>query len=73
MSPSHEKPPVDTEGAVGVVMPERKDDQAGDPSRVSDGRTYRTYKRRWFGVVQLVLLNIVVSWDVRSPPWLTVS
>ncbi|EQL03111.1 hypothetical protein G6O67_008234 [Ophiocordyceps sinensis] len=27
---------------------------------------YRTYKRRWFGLVQLSLMNIVVSWD-----WLT--
>lgn len=27
---------------------------------------YRTYKRRWFGLVQLVLLNIVVSWDVSG-------
>jgi hypothetical protein len=26
--------------------------------------TYRTYKRRWFGLLQLILLNIVVSWDV---------
>ena len=25
---------------------------------------YKVYKRRWFGLVQLVLLNIVVSWDV---------
>jgi hypothetical protein len=25
---------------------------------------YKVYKRRWFGVVQLVLLNTVVSWDV---------
>ena len=25
----------------------------------------RTYKRRWFGLVQLCLLNIIVSWDVR--------
>ena len=25
---------------------------------------YRVYKRRWFGLVQLVLLNIIVSWDV---------
>lgn len=25
---------------------------------------YRTYKRRWFGLLQLVLMNIVVSWDV---------
>lgn len=26
---------------------------------------YRTYKRRWFGLLQLTLMNIVVSWDVR--------
>lgn len=25
---------------------------------------YRVYKRRWVGLAQLVLLNIVVSWDV---------
>ncbi|ORY61206.1 major facilitator superfamily domain-containing protein [Pseudomassariella vexata] len=29
---------------------------------------YKVYTRRWFGVVQLTLLNIVVSWD-----WLTFS
>ncbi|KAK3381530.1 major facilitator superfamily domain-containing protein [Podospora didyma] len=28
--------------------------------------TYKVYKRRWFGLVQLTLLNIIVSWD-----WLT--
>ena len=26
---------------------------------------YRTYKRRWFGLAQLTLMNIIVSWDVR--------
>jgi hypothetical protein len=25
---------------------------------------YKVYKRRWFGLIQLVLLNIIVSWDV---------
>lgn len=25
---------------------------------------YRVYKRRWFGLVQLVLLNIIASWNV---------
>jgi FLVCR family MFS transporter 7 len=25
---------------------------------------YKVYKRRWIGLIQLVLLNIVVSWDV---------
>jgi hypothetical protein len=27
---------------------------------------FRVYKRRWFGLCQLVLLNIVVSWDVST-------
>lgn len=40
-----------------------------------DATVYKVYKRRWFGLVQLVLLNIVVSWDVsslpRTPPCLT--
>lgn len=27
---------------------------------------YKVYKRRWFGLAQLTLLNIVVSWDVSS-------
>ncbi|KAN0106467.1 MFS general substrate transporter [Hyaloscypha variabilis] len=31
-------------------------------------RVYKVYKRRWFGLVQLVLLNIIVSWD-----WLSFS
>ena len=26
---------------------------------------YRVYKRRFFGLFQLVLLNIIVSWNVR--------
>ncbi|XDG05762.1 hypothetical protein ABKA04_005377 [Annulohypoxylon sp. FPYF3050] len=30
--------------------------------------TYKVYKRRWFGLVQITLLNIIVSWD-----WLTFS
>ncbi|KAL8798796.1 MAG: hypothetical protein Q9200_007694, partial [Gallowayella weberi] len=33
---------------------------------VEDGQAppvYRTYKRRWFGLMQLVLMNIIVSWD----------
>ena len=32
------------------------------------GRTHRfkVYKRRWFGLLQLTLLNIIVSWDVST-------
>ncbi|KAL9130647.1 MAG: hypothetical protein Q9217_001217 [Psora testacea] len=37
-------------------------------NRVSAQVGYRVYKIRWFGLVQLVLLNIVVSWD-----WLSFS
>lgn len=29
---------------------------------------YRVYKRRWFGLMQLVLMNIIVSWDVSDRP-----
>ncbi|KAK3292702.1 major facilitator superfamily domain-containing protein [Chaetomium fimeti] len=32
------------------------------------GVEYKVYKRRWFGLLQLTLLNIIVSWD-----WLTFS
>jgi hypothetical protein len=39
-----------------------------DVERTSDGQKYRVYKRRWFGLIQLVLLNIVVSWDVSCFP-----
>lgn len=27
---------------------------------------FKVYKRRWFGLIQLTLLNIIVSWDVSS-------
>lgn len=30
------------------------------------GPVYKVYKRRFWGLAQLVLLNIVVSWDVSS-------
>lgn len=29
-----------------------------------DHVVYKVYKRRWFGMIQLALLNIIVSWDV---------
>ncbi|KAI1499507.1 hypothetical protein F5X99DRAFT_282527 [Biscogniauxia marginata] len=28
-----------------------------------DGIVYKVYKRRWFGLAQLTLLNVIVSWD----------
>ncbi|TQV98104.1 hypothetical protein V2A60_006208 [Cordyceps javanica] len=33
-----------------------------DASAPTPATQYRTYKRRWFGLIQLVLMNIVVSW-----------
>ena len=57
-----DKPPTNMDGPDGVELLERKADETS--ADVPDGRTYRTYKRRWFGLAQLVLLNIVVSWDV---------
>ena len=35
---------------------------------VSDGvQRFKVYKRRWFGLFQLTLLNIIVSWDASTP------
>jgi hypothetical protein len=36
----------------------------GHSSSRSHHHHFRVYKRRWFGLIQLILLNIVVSWDV---------
>lgn len=38
--------------------------QSGKQSQEVDGVVYRVYKRRWFGLGVLMLLNIVVSWGV---------
>ncbi len=44
-----------------------------DSSTATPATGYRTYKRRWFGLVQLVLMNIVVSWCVSSILCLSLS
>jgi len=43
--------------------------EAETPHNV-DPTIYRVYRIRWFGLFQLILLNIIVSWDVslRQPP-----
>ncbi|KAK4190853.1 major facilitator superfamily domain-containing protein [Podospora australis] len=51
----------------GTAGPSADDGDAG----VAAGEStvvYKVYKRRWFGLIQLTLLNIIVSWD-----WLTFS
>ena len=43
--------------------------QAGPGASRGDAQTamvYKVYKRRWFGLLQLALLNIIVSWDVSA-------
>ena len=37
-----------------------------DASPSEEAVVYKVYKIRWFGLMQLVLLNIVVSWDVST-------
>lgn len=55
-------------GLSDLTLQER--DGSGDGERVSvhqgASTEYRTYKRRWFGLAQLTLMNIIVSWD-----WMT--
>jgi hypothetical protein len=34
---------------------------------------YRTYKRRWFGLIQLTLMNIMVSWGVSQVKFSTIN
>lgn len=34
------------------------------PKQTYSHTHFKVYKRRWLGLAQLVLLNIVVSWDV---------
>ena len=38
------------------------------PDLPPTGPVYRVYKRRFVGLAQLVLLNIIVSWDVCTLP-----
>lgn len=43
------------------------EDNTSEPARLESNGIqveYRLYKRRWFGLVQLVLLNIMGSWGV---------
>ena len=54
----------DGEGTSVLSPVEYHDGNNGDPPE--EHPVYRVYKSRYFGLAQLVLLNIIVSWD-----WLT--
>ena len=69
--------PEDAKDTTSRVEERYTDD--GDPGRAPPAQEYaeelrsptapveyKVYKRRWFGLMQLVLLNIIVSWDVSS-------
>lgn len=59
---------VDSGSRDDAGVPRGGGNGAADNNSVLEGTTteYRTYKRRWFGLAQLTLLNIVVSWDVSG-------
>ena len=42
----------------------QSNDGTNEERAFNGGGEYKVYRRRWFGLVQLVLLNIIVSWDV---------
>lgn len=60
------EPAVDDEKDFGAEdAPESSRTNTAEAVEVHE---YKVYKRRWFGLVQLTLLNVIVSWD-----WLTFS
>lgn len=58
---------VDSGDADAIVA--TTNDLDGEEGSIRAGVVCRTYKRRWFGLVQLTLLNIIVSWvvSITSP------
>ncbi|KAK3937854.1 major facilitator superfamily domain-containing protein [Diplogelasinospora grovesii] len=62
----HHPQPTGTDTTVGVG-PEDDATPGGMVGSTSEV-VYKVYKRRWFGLLQLALLNLIVSWD-----WLTFS
>jgi hypothetical protein len=69
-SPLDNKRPAESRGTTaGTVSLSNVEsnvplDPGADLQSQSEAPQFRVYKRRWFGLLQLVLLNIVVSWDV---------
>ncbi|KAI0026181.1 MFS general substrate transporter [Xylariomycetidae sp. FL0641] len=65
------KPDGGDDGAdlfAGQTAEEREDRGSGSDTEGEARVVYKVYKRRWFGLLQLTLLNIIISWD-----WLTFS
>lgn len=51
---------IDGEVETNTAIPQRRP----KPKQTYSHTHFKVYKRRWLGLGQLVLLNIVVSWDV---------
>ena len=66
MSNDPDAPPDNKAGHILTNSSSSPTEQQTDDLPTNDSRTYRVYKSRFFGLAQLVLLNIIVSWD-----WLT--
>jgi hypothetical protein len=58
---------LDGEEEVGLGGRIEEDGLTGNGNGIA-ATTYKVYKRRWFGLFQLALLNIIVSWDVSLSP-----
>ncbi|KAI0849776.1 MFS general substrate transporter [Daldinia vernicosa] len=54
--------------AARIAAGQTRDNTDSASIENGDSVAYKVYKRRWFGLLQLTLLNIIVSWD-----WLTFS
>ena len=64
---SKSQPTADQSGVLDLVnSPQEHDPALGRPDAVQT--KHRVYKRRFLGLLQLVLLNIIASWD-----WLSFS
>lgn len=56
-------------GPSAGAVPPGEDGRVGGEGGDVPPHEYKVYKRRWFGLVQLTLLNIIVSWDVSTIPF----
>jgi hypothetical protein len=53
-------------GNSSAADEERRAVEDNEPTG-SDAGEYKLYKRRWFGLIALTFLNIIVSWNVSWP------
>lgn len=65
-TPRKAGPRVNLNAHVGPAAQSNEANVAEDDRDNDYVQPYRTYKRRFFGLAQLVLLNIIVSWDWLS-------